>query len=103
MIVRIWRGETPEAKADAYFDYMMNTGVKSYRATEGNQGVWVLRRKHQGKAEFLLVSLWDSFEAIHRFAGEDAEQAVYFPGDKEYLLTFEPAVAHYDVLSALSE
>ncbi len=28
MIARIWRGVTPELKADRYFDYLMTTGVK---------------------------------------------------------------------------
>jgi heme-degrading monooxygenase HmoA len=101
MIARIWGGETAEAQADAYFEYIMKTGVKGYRATEGNRGVWLLRRRQVDKMEFLLLSLWDSFEAIQRFAGEDVDRAVYYPEDEAYLLTLEPAVAHYDIITAL--
>ena len=98
MIARIWRGHTSEEKADRYLGYLKATGLKDYRATEGNRGVRVLRRTSEGRAEFLLVSLWESFEAICRFAGEDFERAVYYPEDRDYLLDFEPKVAHYEVV-----
>ncbi len=99
MIARIWRGITPESKADQYFDYLMATGLKDYVATPGNRGVLVLRNIGEGRAEFLLISLWESLDAIRRFAGDNIDTAVYYPEDEEYLLTLEPKVAHYDVLS----
>jgi heme-degrading monooxygenase HmoA len=98
MIARIWRGVTPEAKADRYLEYLMATGLKDYRATAGSRGVQVLRRIHDGRAEFLLISVWESFDAIRQFAGDDVEKAVYYPEDKDYLLELEPTVAHYEVV-----
>jgi quinol monooxygenase YgiN len=98
MIARTWRGVTPESKSKAYFDYLMKTGVQACRATEGNRGVYVLRRIHEERAEFLFISLWESTAAIRKFAGEDIEKAVYFPEDEEFLLELEPNVAHYEVL-----
>ena len=103
MIARIWRGVTSESKADEYFDYLMATGIKDYRETKGNQGVQVLRRVREGHAEFLLLTLWESWDAIHRFAGDDVEKAVYYPEDAEYLLALEPKVEHYQVLLPLEE
>ncbi len=98
MIARVWRGVTSESKADEYFDYLIATGVKDLEATEGNQGVLVLRSASNGQAEFLLTSFWESLDAIRRFAGDDIETAVYYPQDKEYLLELEPEVKHYEVL-----
>ena len=43
--------------------------------------------------------LWDSFEAIRRFAGEDYEKAHYYPEDREFLIELEPFVDHYEVLA----
>ena len=97
MIARIWRGHTSEEKAGEYLDLLKATGLKDYLATEGNRGVRVLQRAGGGRAEFLLISLWESYDAIRRFAGEDFERAVYYPEDKDYLLDFEPKVAHYEV------
>jgi heme-degrading monooxygenase HmoA len=101
MIARIWRGITPESKADAYLDYLHATGLKEYRETPGNRGVTVLRRIADGRAEFVLISLWDSMEAIRAFAGDDVERAVYYPEDTQYLLELEPHVTHYEVAAAL--
>lgn len=100
MIARIWKGVTPEAKAGPYLDYMQVTGVKDLQATAGNQGVYVLRRIDHGQAEFTFISLWNSWEAIRRFAGDDVERAVYYPEDKDYLLGLDPKVMHYEVLVA---
>ncbi len=100
MIARTWHGITPASRAEEYFEYLLESGIKEYRATKGNRGVYVLRRIDGGKAHFLLVTLWDSLDAIRRFAGPDLERAVYYPKDKEFLLEFEPNVTHYEVLAA---
>ena len=103
MIARIWQGATPEAKAEQYLDYMRQTGVKELRATEGNRGVYVLRRIDNGQAEFTFISLWESWEAIRRFAGDEVERAVYYPEDSDYLVSLTPQVTHYEVLVAPAE
>lgn len=98
MIARTWHGVTPAAKADEYMEFLNRTGVPDYKATEGNRGVYVLRRIDGDKAHFLLVSLWESYDAIRRFAGDDIEKAVYYPEDPSFLLELEPTVTHYEVL-----
>jgi len=98
MIARTWHGVTPLAKADEYLGYLHRTGIPGLRATEGNQGVYVLRRLDGDQAHFLLISLWDSMASIRRFAGPDAEKARYYPEDTDYLLELEPNVTHYEVM-----
>jgi heme-degrading monooxygenase HmoA len=98
MIARQWIGETREAVADAYFKYLEATGAKECEATKGNHGVWSLRRVHDSKAEFVFISLWDSFESIQAFAGPDYQKAVYYPEDEKFLLKLNPDVVHYEVL-----
>ncbi len=100
MIARIWKGLTLESRADQYLAYMQETGVKELRETPGNQGVYVLRRITDGQAEFVFISLWESFDAIRRFAGEEVDRAVYYPEDKAYLLALDPHVMHYEVVAA---
>jgi len=100
MIMRIWKGATLESKSDEYYNYIMKTGVKMYRSIQGNLAVYVLRRIYEGKAEFLLISLWDSYDSIRKFAGTDIDKAVYsFPEDEKFLLEMEPNVLHYEVLA----
>ena len=44
MIARIWRGVVRRDDAEAYVNYIVNTGMAEYRSTPGNQGAWMLRR-----------------------------------------------------------
>jgi len=99
----MWHGRTPASKADAYVDYLKVSGVRELQATPGNRGVFVLRRVGPREADFLVISLWDSMEAIREFAGEDLEKARYFDEDREFLLEFERFVTHYDVPVAPAE
>ena len=101
MIARIWRGFTDASKADEYLDYLRLTGLKDYRETAGNRGVLALRRVHGDRCEFVLISLWDSMDAVRRFAGENADIAKYYPKDTHYLLELEPHVRHYEVAEVL--
>ena len=103
MIARIWHGVTPAEKADDYVEYLDETGVPDYRAAEGNRGVYVLRRIEGDRAHFVTLSLWESLDAIRVFAGDDVERARYYPEDKHFLIEFEPAVTHYEVVAALEE
>ena len=97
MIARIWRGITLADKADAYVDYLNETGLKDYAKTPGNLGVTVLRRLQGEHCEIVLISLWESMAAVRAFAGENPERSVYYPEDEEYLLEMEPLVRHYEV------
>lgn len=100
MIARIWHGRTRASDKDTYFEYLQETGLKDYESAPGNRGVWVLRRAHLDTAEFTLISLWDSWDAIQAFAGPEYERAVYYPKDKKFLLELEPHVRHYEVLAS---
>jgi len=100
MIARHWHGRVRAADADTYHAYLRRTGVADLRATPGNRGVYVLRRVEGADAHFVLISLWESRDAIRAFAGEDVERARYYPEDARYLLELEPTVTHYDVLTS---
>lgn len=99
MIARMWRGRTRAADRDRYFEYLQRTGCSDLLATEGNQGVFVFRRSDAEVAEFLLVSIWESFDAIRRFAGPDVRTARYYPEDETFLLEMDPHVTHFELLA----
>lgn len=101
MIARVWHGAVRPAHGDTYAAYVDETGVREIRATPGNRGVLVLRRDTSDQTEFTVISLWESMDAIRRFAGDDAERAHYYPKDREYLLALEPTVTHHDVSASL--
>lgn len=98
MIARTWQGATTAQDGDAYLEYLHRAGFPEYQNTAGNRGVLALRRIVKDRAEFLLISLWDSKEAIHRFAGDDIDKAVFYPEDDRFLVERDEHVTHYEVV-----
>jgi heme-degrading monooxygenase HmoA len=100
-VARLWRGRTLASKADEYQAYLFASGVPKIRETPGNLGVTVMRRADGKQTEFLVISIWESIDAIKRFAGKDYEKAVILDRDREYLLEVEPNVQHYEIEKTL--
>jgi heme-degrading monooxygenase HmoA len=98
MIARVWRGATSAEDAEAYARYMGSTGIDELKGTPGNEGVFMLRRVDGDRAEFIVMSLWSSEEAIRAFAGDDISVAVFYPEDDRYLVERELTATHYDVV-----
>lgn len=98
MIARTWHGTVRVEDAEPYHRYLLDTGLRDYERTPGNRGVYVFRRVEGSIAHFLLLTLWDSWEAIRAFAGDDPERARYYPEDQRFLLELDPGVTHYEVL-----
>lgn len=100
MIARTWRGAVHAEDADAYLEYLEATGLKEYRETPGNRGVLALRRLEGERCEYLIVSLWDSLDAVKRFAGEDLEKAVFYPEDDRFLIDRDLTSTHHEVVAS---
>jgi heme-degrading monooxygenase HmoA len=101
VIARMWRGWTAADRTDAYVEYLNRTGVPELRGTPGNRGVYVLHREvEDDRAEFVVVSLWDSRDSIRAFAGDDIGVARFYPEDDDFLVGREWTCAHYEVAVA---
>ena len=97
MIARVWKGAVRRDDADAYAEYMQDSGVAGYARVPGNRGVWMLRRDLGETAEFMMFTLWESLDAVEGFAGEDFETAVFYPEDDRFLVQRDETSTHYDV------
>jgi heme-degrading monooxygenase HmoA len=98
VIARFWTGAVRRTDADAYADYIRETGFAEYAQTAGNRGAWMLRREEGDRVEFITLSMWDSVDAVKAFAGDDIDAAVLYPEDERYLIDGESSVTHYEVV-----
>lgn len=64
---------------------------------KGFKKVKILQRSVDNAVELTVISFWDSFDAIHSFAGENIETAVVAPAAQAILLSFETSVTHHEV------
>lgn len=97
-IARVWHGRTTNAKADEYTRYL-GEAVKKFRTLPGNLGYQVMRETVGDETHFMVISYWESRDAIHAFAGEDIRKVHSLPRDPELLIEVEPTVMNYDLLT----
>ncbi len=100
MIVRTWHGRTKLADADAYETFMKQRAAPDYGSVEGLKQLFFTRRDEGNVAHFLLITVWDSMEAVKKFAGDDPALAKYYPEDDDYLLEKEAHSLNHQVFFA---
>jgi len=97
MIARHWRGWTEVRNADEYETLLAERVLPGLNGVEGYRGGYVLRHDGERDVEFVIVNLFDSLEAVKRFAGEDYAIPVFEPEAKRLLSRVEPIAMHYEV------
>lgn len=98
MIVRMWHGTVPAAKAGDYREFLKVRAIPDYQSVEGNISVHILERSEGAITHFITLTFWKDMDSIKAFAGEDVSVAKYYPEDQDFLLEFEPTVLHYEVV-----
>jgi heme-degrading monooxygenase HmoA len=96
-VARVWRGFAPPESADAYLEHLQRDTLPQLHRIVGHRGAYVLRRDDEGEVEFVVITLWDSLDAVRAFAGDDYEAAVVPPQARRLLSRFDEEVAHYEV------
>jgi len=95
--MRLWHGKVALEKADEYEKFMITKAAPDYGSVDGLQKLYFQRKNEETIAHFLLVTIWDSLEAVKNFAGDNPEIAKYYPEDDNFLLEKEELVSMYQV------
>jgi uncharacterized protein len=102
-VLRLWRGRATAAKAGEYIRHVREKVFPQIEAISGHRGAYLLRRSVDNGIEFLVLTLWDSMDAVLRFAGPEPERAVVEPPARAVLADFQEIVTHYEVLVRTKE
>jgi heme-degrading monooxygenase HmoA len=97
MIARHWRGWTKVGDADAYESLLKEKVLPALQQIAGYKGGYILRDDGPSEAEFVVVNLFDSLDAVKRFAGPDYRTPVFEPEARRLLSRVEPVALHYEV------
>ena len=98
MITRTWRGSAIKEKADDYVKHLQESVVPELRQIDGFRGVYLLRRDSSDYFEFVVLTLWESMDAIRKFAGENPEVAVVAPAAKTLFREYDSKVKHFEIV-----
>lgn len=102
MIIREWRGRALRAREGAYVDHFNNSVLPQLRNVPGFIGANLMSRPKGDLIEFVVLTRWESFDAIKRFAGAKLERAVVEPAAAAALADFDPTAQHYEILTDVS-
>jgi heme-degrading monooxygenase HmoA len=97
MIARVWRGWTKAEEADRYETHYRTDVAAELRQVSGFRGARLLRRTDGDETEFISLTFFDDFDAIHRFAGDDHDVAVVADHASAVLVRFDQRVRHYEI------
>jgi heme-degrading monooxygenase HmoA len=98
MIVRAWHATATTEGADAYREHFTHSVLPDLQRIAGHQGAYLLRHDHDRHVELQVLTLWDSLEAISRFAGANLDNAVVEPQARAALVTYDSTVIHHTVV-----
>jgi heme-degrading monooxygenase HmoA len=98
MISRHWRGVARASEADNYVRHLQHDTFPHVSRISGFVSASILRRSTEAGVEFVIVTTWQSMDAIRQFSGEAAEVAVVPPAVQAMMLEYDTTVAHYQVV-----
>jgi len=97
LISRQWRGLAHAHRARDYIDHLRNETFPALRTLPGFVDASILSRPLGSGVEFLIVTRWESMDAIARFAGMDPEAAVVPDKVAEMMIDYDRRVRHFDI------
>jgi heme-degrading monooxygenase HmoA len=101
VIARVWRGWTKPENGDVYEAFLRATVFPALTAgVPGFRGGYVARRDVDSEVEFLVITLFESLDAVRSFAGDDYEVPVIGPEAARLLSRHDDRAAHYEVVIA---
>jgi heme-degrading monooxygenase HmoA len=97
MIARLWSARTTTSESTRYLEHFWQTVVPMLREFDGYLSASVLVRPYRESVEILVVTVWQSIQAIDAFAGSDRDAAVVASEAAALLTDYDRRVRHYEV------
>lgn len=107
MVLRTWNAITRSpSEADQYALHLRDTVFPHLHTIPGHLGSYLLQRRpaenrspKPGSAiGVMVITVWESHEAVRAFAGDDLGIAVIDPAVRGLFVNVDERVTHYDVM-----
>jgi mannose-6-phosphate isomerase-like protein (cupin superfamily) len=98
VIARRWTALAEgSAQADAYAEHFARAVRPQLESTDGFLGATLEQIEVEGGVEIVVVTRWESMDAISAFAGTDVDRAVVEPEARAVLARFDDRVRHIEL------
>ena len=98
MISRLWRSIARSECAGTYVEHLQQETFPALQRLPGFKRAMILNRPCDLGVEFLIVTVWESEQAIVAFAGVDAQAAVVPEKVQRMMVEFDDRARHFDTI-----
>ena len=98
VISRQWRGLAHPNRAQDYIEHLRTDTFPALRKIPGFIDASILSRSFGAGVEFLIVTKWDSMDAIAKFSGADPEAAVVPAKAVDMMIEYDRRVRHFEIV-----
>jgi heme-degrading monooxygenase HmoA len=98
MIERHWKGTTDDENSDKYIRHLMDETFPQLATIPGFKKASILKRITNKGIEFLIITTWESVDAVKKFAGEEFATAVVPKRVQDIMIEYDKKVRHYEVI-----
>ena len=99
MIERVWSARTTREGALKYGEHFHRVVLPELAAIAGYSGARLLEREADGGIELVVVTRWQSLDAIRAFAGEELDRAVVHVEAAAWFSDYDRTVRHFGVVA----
>ncbi len=100
MISRHWKGVAKPGEAENYITHLKTETFPRLSEINGFIEASILKRAVAQGTEFLIITVWESIEAIERFAGKPADIAVVPEVVQAMMIEYDKKVSHYEIAAS---
>jgi heme-degrading monooxygenase HmoA len=98
MIERVWLARTTRDGATRYAEHFRRVVMPELAAIAGYRGARLLERELNGGIEIVVVTHWQTIDAIRAFAGEEIDRAVVHDEAAVLFSDYDRKVRHFGVV-----
>jgi len=98
MVERVWSARTTRDGALRYAEHFRSVVLPELGAVAGYRGARLMERERDGGIEVVVVTRWQSLDAIRAFAGNELERAVVHDEAAALFSDYDRQVRHYGVV-----
>ncbi len=98
MIARFWSAQAKPEHAPAYAEHLSTQVLPVLRHLPGYAGAMLLQRDLADEVEIVVITWWQSRDAIQAFAGDRQDRAVVASEAAVLLTRADEYVRHYDLI-----
>jgi len=103
MISRHWKGIAKPGEAGNYIHHLKKDTFPQLSTIDGFVKASILTRTVEQGTEFLIVTEWESLDAIRAFAGEQVSVAVVPPVVQTMMVEYDTEVRHYEIAATYGD